>query len=111
MMNDMYINSRPILYVVGEATRYSAAQLLPSSDSETIWEPLHSFWALIYTGLPYRILVDQRRNLGQSQPFISLANRSNFEVEQTGIEAHSILVTDERCLDPLRKTFRKMKRP
>ena len=36
LMDIMYIGSRPVLHVVDEATRFSAARFLPDAQTETI---------------------------------------------------------------------------
>lgn len=108
MMDVMYLGKQPILHVIDEATGLSTACFLPNMISETVWDTLRHCWATINTGLPNCIPVDRGSNLGDSEPFIYLAERSSVKVETTGAEAHSSLGIGERYHDPLRKTFRKM---
>ena len=88
MMDIIYIDSMPILHIVDESNRFSAARFLPNVSTKAIWDALLRCWASIYNGLPNRILVDQGRNVGKSEPFVSLAARTNLEVQGTGTEAH-----------------------
>ena len=61
---------------------------------------------MIYTGLPNRMLVDQRTNFGDA--FKTLGAQANISVGSTGVEAHSSLGLVERYHQPLRQTFRKI---
>lgn len=106
MMDIMYIGNAPILHIVDEATRFSAARFLPKVSSDCIWRVLLECWATIYTGLPNRILTDEGSQFGEK--FIHLAKLSNVEVNRTGVEAHSNLGIGERYHEPLRTTFRKI---
>ena len=107
-MDIMYIDSIPILHIVDESTRFSAARFLPNVSTRAICETFISCWAPIYTGLPNRILFDQGSNLCKSESFVSLAGRENVEVQGTVIKAHSSLGIGERYHEPVRTTFCKM---
>lgn len=103
----MFIGTKPILHIVDEATRFSAARFMKSTQVEDIWGTLLTCWAAIYTGLPNRILVDQGPQFGDA--FIRVAAMNNVEASSTGVEAHSSLGLGERYHEPLRSTFRKMR--
>ena len=110
LMDFMFLRdkSTPVLHIVDERTKFSAACLLTSGTStHYIWEPLLKCWDSVYTGLPNRILVDQGSNFGPI--FVNLARASGVEVPSTGIEAHSSLGICERYLAPLRNIWRKIK--
>ena len=62
MMDIMILDGEPVLHIVDEATKFSAARFLPNTETKTIWNILLSCWASIYTGLPNKILVDQGSN-------------------------------------------------
>lgn len=51
-MDIMYIDGRPVLHIVGEATRFSAARFLPRISTDSIWEVIIMCWSSIYTGVP-----------------------------------------------------------
>lgn len=80
----MYIGFAPVLHIVDESTRFSAAQFLPDVTTLTIWDTPLRCWATVYTGLPNRILVDFGSALGKSEPFVSLTARSSVDVQSTG---------------------------
>lgn len=88
MIDIMYITSKPVLNVVEESTKFSAARFLSSLSTKEIWEALLRCWVATYTGLPNRILVDQVRSFGKSEPLFYLSNSSNVAIEATGTEAH-----------------------
>lgn len=89
IMDIMYIGSSPVLQMVDDKTKFSAAAFLSNVTSEHIWDAFLRCWAAIYTGLPIRILVDQGSQLGKSQLFASIVEIHNVELQTTGIEAHS----------------------
>ena len=108
MMDIMYIGTSPVLHVVDGETEFSAASFLRTASSDEIWATCLKCWATIYTGLPNRLMVDQGSAFGKSESFISIVNTANFDLQTTGIEAHSILGIGERYHQPLRNTFRKL---
>ena len=106
MMDIMVIDGNPVLHIVDEATRFSAASYLPNSSTETVWKTILKCWATIYTGLPNRILTDQGTQF--QGRFVDLARAADVDVSSTGIEAHSSLGLCERYHEPLRTTVRKI---
>ena len=103
----MYIDSRPVLHVVDEATRFSAAQFLTKVTTVNIWHALTTCWASIYTGMPNVITTDSGSQFREA--FIDIASLHDVEVQTTGIESHNILGIGERYHEPLRNTYRKLK--
>ena len=55
----MYIDGKPVLHLVDDSTRFSAARLLSSVSTESTWEANFICWATVYTGLPHTFMVDQ----------------------------------------------------
>ena len=105
-MDIMYINSDPILHIVDEGTKFSAAQFLSSISTDSIWKAILQCWSSIYTGLPNRALVDQGSQFGKV--FLDVAALLDIKVDSTGIEAHSSLGIGEPYHQHLRQTFRKI---
>ena len=101
-----YINGNPILHIVDEGNHFSAAQFLPAVSTDSVWQALLKCWGAIYTGLPNRALLDQGSHFRQL--FIDLAKIHYIKVENTGIQAHSILGLGERYHQPLHQPFRKI---
>ena len=56
----MYLDGRPVLHIVDEATRFSAARFLPKTTTDAVWEAIIMCWSSVYTGLPHYIMVDAR---------------------------------------------------
>ncbi len=103
----MYLDSKPVLHIVDEGTRFSAARFLPNVSTTTIWQTFLECWVAIYSGLPYRILVDQGSAFGST--FATINALSRVEVQHTGTEAHSSLGLGERYNEPRRTTYRRLK--
>ena len=106
LLDIVTIDSKPVLHIVGEGTRFSAAKLVPDVSTKTLWSTILECWAMIYTGLPNRMLVDQGSYFGET--LATLGALSNVDVKDTGVEAHSSLGLEERYHQPLRNTYRKI---
>lgn len=85
IMDIIYIASRPVLHMVEDETKFSAAAFLRN-----------------------RFLVDQGSQLGKSHPFAEIVEIHNVELQATGTEAHSSLGLGERYHQPLHNTYRKL---
>ena len=106
LIDIMYLDSDPVLHIVDESTHFSAARFLPTVSTTAIWSTLLECWALVYTGLPNRILVDQGSSFGDQ--FKAFGRILQVDVTSTGVEAHSSLRIGERYHQPLRTAFRKL---
>ena len=106
LLDIMYIESKPVLHMVDEGTRFSAACFLQEVSTMAIWSAIVECWVNKYTGLPNRMLTDQGSAFGDL--FISMAQLDQVDVQRTGIEAHSSLSLGERYHQPLRNTYRKI---
>lgn len=106
-MDIIYIERKPILHIVDEGTRFSAARFLPNPSTEAVWQTFLTCWASIYTGLPQKILVDQGSQFGKILK--TLGALRHIEIEETGTEAHSSLGLGERYHEPVRTTYRKLR--
>lgn len=71
-----------------------------------IWQKILECWAIIYSGLPSKILADQGSAFGSK--FNHLVKLADVEVSRTGIEAYSSLGTGERYNEPIRTIIRKI---
>ena len=54
-----YLDGKPVLHIVDEATRFSAARLLPKMSTDAIWDSIVLCWSSVCTGLPDNIMVDE----------------------------------------------------
>ncbi len=68
-----YINGKPILHYVDEATQYASARFLSTMSSSDVWKTLMRCWILAYLGPPDFLRVDKGSN------FVSKEFKSNAE--------------------------------
>jgi hypothetical protein len=54
----MYLDSKPVLHVVDNATAFQAARFLRDMAAATVWETLQLCWLNVYTGPPDLIIYD-----------------------------------------------------
>ena len=106
LLDIVTIDGKPVLHNVDEGTRFSAARFVPDVSTNTIWSTILDCWAMIYTGLPNRMLVDKGTNFGGA--FKTLGALANISVDSTRVEAHSSLGLGEWYHQPLRQKFRKI---
>ena len=55
----MYLDSRPVLYTVDVATRFSATRFLQKVGTEAVWESIIMCRSSAYTDLPHGMSVDE----------------------------------------------------
>lgn len=55
----MYINSRPVLHLVDEATHFNAARFLRNKTSNHVWKTVLKCWSRVYLGPLDLLHVDQ----------------------------------------------------
>ena len=96
MMNIIYFDHSPVLLIVDQQTKFSAAAFLSSAKTKDIWSTFLKCSSTIYTGLPSTMMVDQGSALGRSLVFASLADESDVILETYGTEAQSSLGIGER---------------
>lgn len=53
----------PVLHIVGEVTRFSAARFRTNVSTADKLEALQRCWSFVYTGMPNRISVGQTSQL------------------------------------------------
>ncbi len=83
ILDIMYMRNKPVLHIVDEGTRFSAARLLPTVSTKSVWDTILQCWVYIYTGLPIRMLVDQGKAF--SGTFVDIPKSADVAVEATGI--------------------------
>ena len=55
----MYLVGKPVLHIIDEATRFSAARFLTKMSTDALWEAIVKCWSSVYTGSPYNVMVDE----------------------------------------------------
>lgn len=100
----MYLNSKPILHVVDEATSFQAARFLKDMTAKTTWNTLRQCWIDTYLGPPDYIVHDAGKNFA-SDDFRQQAKSMAIEIEQVPVEAHNAVGKVERYHTPLRRAY------
>ena len=103
----MYLDGKPVLHIVDEATRFSAARFLTRVSTDSVWEALIMCWSSVYTGLPHNIMVDEGSQFRKLFAELSVLHEVNLE--KSGVQSHHSLGIGERYHKPLRDTYRKLK--
>ena len=103
----MFINRKPILHVVDEATHFQAAAWLHKSTSTEVWKTFLRCWSMVYLGPPDYLRVDQGTNFVSSE-FRSLADTSGITVIEAPIESPNTMSHVERYHGPLRTAYEKL---
>ena len=106
-MDIVYLDGRPVLHLVYEATRFSATRFLPKMTTEGVWDAIVKCWSSIYTGLPNTMVVDEGSQFRKL--FAELAPIHGVDVEKTGVESHNSLGIAEGYHKPLTDTYLKLK--
>ena len=103
----MYIEGRPVLHLVDEATRSSAARFLTKVSTDAVWDSIILCWSSVYTGMPNMFIVDEGSQFRKT--FAELATLEDITINKSGVEAHHALGIGERYHKPLRDTYLKLK--
>ena len=80
----LYLDGKPVLHVVDEATAFQAAKFLKDMSAKTTWDTLRICWIDIYQGPPDNIISDAvmpartshpRSFDSMQQPWISISRK------------------------------------
>jgi len=96
----MYINQRPVLHVVDEATHFAAATFLRKVSSKDVWKALMKCWIHVYLGPPDYLKLDQGSNF-TSKEFKSFAEAEGIQIMEAPIESPATMSHVERYHGPL----------
>ena len=100
----LYINGRPVLHVVDEATNYQAARWLPNVAADTIWQALRLCWIDVYVGPPDVIAHDAGKGFIAGQ-FQASADMLHITTKGIPVESPQSMATVERYHAPLRRAY------
>jgi hypothetical protein len=100
----MYLDSKPVLHVVDEATAFQAARFLRDMSAKTTWEALRVCWIDVYQGPPDIIVSDAGKNFA-SEEFRQHASSLNIDIKEVPVEAHNSIGKIERYHGPLRRAY------
>lgn len=59
VVDTMFLNARPVLHVINEATHFTAATFLRDQSANEIFKQIYKLWALSYMAPPDFLTVDQ----------------------------------------------------
>ncbi len=107
-MDVMYLNGRPVLHVVDEATHFGAALFLKNQSTKSIWKAFLKCWTRIYLGPPDFLQVDQGTNFISSE-FGECAKAEGITVLKAPIESANTMSHVERYHAPLRSAYKKIR--
>lgn len=108
-IDTMFINGKPVLHMVDQATHFSAATFLKNQSSAEVWKAIQHLWNLVYLGPPDTIKVDQGSNY-ISRELRGELNANGIALEEAPIETPGAIGTVERYHAPLRLAFEKIRR-
>ncbi|KAK1914262.1 hypothetical protein P3342_007508 [Pyrenophora teres f. teres] len=100
----MYINQKPVLHAVDEATVFQAARFLRDMKASTTWDTLRAMWIDMYVGPPDTIATDAGTNFA-SEEFVNNANAMMIDVHEVPVEAHQSIGKVERYHAAIRRAF------
>ena len=104
----MYLDGRPVLHAVDEATHFCSAIFLRKVSAEETWKALLRCWSRVYLGHPDRIRVDQGSNF-VAKHFLDCCTAEDIQVLQAPIESPSTITHVERYHAPLRAAYTKIR--
>jgi hypothetical protein len=104
LIDTFWIDSKPVLHVIDEATRYQAGRWLRDGTSKTIWDTLRLCWIDTYLGPPDQITADADKNYAGDE-FKQLANSVGTRVKIVPVEAHHSIGLVERYHGPIRRAY------
>ena len=100
----LYLDSKPVLQVVDEATSFQAARFLKDMRAKTVWDTLQMCWIDTYQGPPDYVVHDAGSNFASFE-FRSNARAMAIDVKEVPVEAHHSIGKVERYHQPLRRAY------
>jgi hypothetical protein len=99
-----YIEGKPVLHVVDEATRYQAGRWLLNISAKHTWDAIRACWIDTYLGPPDMITTDSGKNFA-SKEFNQLASTVGTKVKIVPVEAHNSVGIVERYHGLIRRAY------
>lgn len=104
-----YIEVKPVLHIVDEATYFQATRWLENVTSDTLWRALRLYWIYVYVGPPVIIAHDAGKNF-MGAVFQSNADMLHIRTKSIPVEAAHSMSIVERYHGPLRRGFQIIRR-
>jgi hypothetical protein len=99
-----YIQSKPVLHIVDEGTRYQAGRWLSNISAKHTWDALKACWIDTYLGPPDQITTDAGKNFA-SKEFRQHATTMGTKIKIVPVEAHNSIGIVERYHAPIRRAY------
>jgi hypothetical protein len=100
----MYLDGKPVLHIVDEATAFQAAKFLKDMSAKTTWDALRVCWIDVYQGPPDIIVSNTSKNFA-SEEFQQHAATMNIDIKEVPVEAHNSVGKIEQYHGPLRRAY------
>ena len=100
-----YINGKPVLHIVDQATRFQAGGWLKNLTAKHTWEVLKMRWIDTYLGPPEQITVDAGKQFA-SKEFAEYADVQGMKIKIVPVEAHHSIGIVERYHGPIRRAYK-----
>ena len=100
----LYLEGKPVLQAVDEATAFNAARFMKDMSAKTAWDTVRTCWIDMYQGPPDYIVHDAGTNFASAE-FRQYARSMAVEVKEIPIEAHNSIGKVERYHAPLRRSY------
>lgn len=104
LVDILYLDSKPVLHVVDEATAFTAARFLKDESAKTVWDTLRTCWIDTYLGPPDYFVHDAGKNFASIE-FQTEARTMAVDVKEVPVEAHNSIGKVERYHVPLRRSY------
>ncbi|KAI1005361.1 hypothetical protein K3495_g2858 [Podosphaera aphanis] len=99
-----FIDVRPVLHIVDEATRFQAAKFLKGQSTNDIWNAIRQSWIDVYVGQSDLIVHDTGKNF-TSKEMQQFAQSIGTGTKCAPVEFHHNIDLFERYHEPLRRVF------
>lgn len=99
-----YIDGKPVLHMVNEATRFQAAKWLTNVSAGSLWKALRKCWIDFYLGSPDVITHDADKNF-MGRAFAGKADMLHIAAKSVPVESAKSMSIVERYHSPLRRAF------
>lgn len=99
-----YINGKPVLHIIDEATRYQAARWLSDISAKHTWDTLRTCWIDTYLGPPGYIIYDSGTTF-VSKEFNNYATSMAISTKAVPVEAHWSIGLVEEAHGPLKRAY------
>ena len=100
----IYIEGKPVLHLVDEATRFQAGRWLKNVSAQQVWDQLRLYWIDIYLGPPNLVTANAGKQF-MAKKFKHYAINIGIIIKNALMEAHHSMGMVERYHEPLRQAY------